>query len=82
MTSAEPTTTRRVQGVARALWAAPTRSAIRNALAALFLAVVTAVLLAGLVIITWAALYSLVNWPVGGWAPYRQRAAPLAALSP
>ena len=68
MTSAEPTTTRRVQGVARALWAAPTRSAIRNALAALFLAVVTAVLLAGLVIITWAALYSLVNWPVGGWA--------------
>jgi signal transduction histidine kinase len=67
MTSAE-LTTRRVQAVVRALWAAPTRSAIRNALAALFLAAVTAVLLAGIVIITWAALYSLVNWPVGGWA--------------
>src|SRR5215469_3975879 len=61
-------TTRRVKAVVGALWAAPTRSAIRNALAALFLAVITAVLLGGLVIITWAALYSLVNWPVGGWA--------------
>ena len=67
MTSAE-LTTRRVPAVVRALWAAPTRSAVRNALAALFLAAVTAVLLAALVIITWAALYSLVNWPVGGWA--------------
>jgi signal transduction histidine kinase len=67
MSSAE-LTTRRVQAVVRALWAAPTRRAVRNALAALFLAVITAVLLGALVIITWAALFSLVNWPVGGWA--------------
>jgi len=67
MISAEQTA-RRLPAVVRALWAAPTRSAIRNALAALFLAVITAVLLGGLVIIAAAAIYSLVTWPVGGWA--------------
>src|SRR5215471_5307156 len=61
-------TTRRIPAVVRALWAAPTRRATRNALAALFVAVVGAVLLGGLVIVTWAAIYSLVHWPVGGWA--------------
>jgi len=67
MISAERTT-RRIPAVVRALWAAPSRRATRNALAALFVAVVGVVLLGGLVIVTWAAIYSLVNWPVGGWA--------------
>jgi len=67
MTSAERTT-RRLPGVVRALWAAPTRRATGNALAALLVAVIGIALLGGLVIVTWGAIYSLVNWPVGGWA--------------
>src|SRR5215470_3778977 len=67
MTSAE-LTTRRVPAVVRALWAAPTRRATGNALAALLVAAVGAALLGGLVIITAGAVYSLVHWPVGGWA--------------
>src|SRR5215469_11090583 len=66
MISAERTT-RRIPAVIRALWAEPTRRATRNALAALFVAVVGAALLGGLIIVTWGAVYSLVNWPVGGW---------------
>jgi signal transduction histidine kinase len=67
MISAE-LTTRRVPAVVRALWTAPTRRVSGNALAGLLLAVVGAVLLGGLTIITWAAVYSLVHWPVGGWS--------------
>jgi signal transduction histidine kinase len=67
MISAE-LTTRRVPAVVRALWAARTRRATGNALAALAVAVVGIVLLGGLGIITAAAVYSLVHWPVGGWA--------------
>jgi signal transduction histidine kinase len=66
MISAE-LTTRRVPAFVRALWAAPTRRATGNALAALLVAVMATVLLGGLVILTGAAIYSLVNWPVGGW---------------
>jgi signal transduction histidine kinase len=67
MTSAQ-LTTRRVPAVVRALWAAPTRRATGNALAALLVAVMGIALLGGLVVLTGAAIYSLVNWPVGGWA--------------
>ena len=67
MISAE-LTTRQAQAPVRALWAAPTRRATGNALAALFVAAIGTALLGGLVIVTWAAVYSLVNWPVGGWA--------------
>src|SRR5215831_11674600 len=67
MTSAE-LTTRRVPAVVRALWAAPTRRATGNALTALLVAAVGTALLGGLVIITAGAVYSLVHWPVGGWA--------------
>src|SRR5215471_19431515 len=65
MISAERTT-RRIPGVVRALWAAPTRRATGNALAALLVAAVGTALLGGLVIITAGAVYSLVHWPVGG----------------
>src|SRR5262245_5989271 len=67
MISAE-VTTRRVPAVVRALWAAPTRRATGNALAALFVAAIGVVLLGGLIVVTGAAIYSLVDWPVGGWA--------------
>jgi signal transduction histidine kinase len=67
MTSAE-LTTRRIPAVVRALWAEPTRRATGNAVAALLVAAVGFALLGGLVVVTGAALYSLVNWPVGGWA--------------
>jgi len=67
MISAE-LTTRRVPAVVRALWAEPTRRATGDALAALLVAVVGTALLGVLVILTWAAIYSLVHWPVGDWA--------------
>jgi signal transduction histidine kinase len=67
MISAE-LTTRRIPAVIRALWAEPTRRATGNALAALLVAVTATALLGGLVVVTGAAIYSLVNWPVGGWA--------------
>ena len=67
MISAE-VTTRRVPAVVRALWSAPTRRATGNALAALLVATVGIVLLGGLIVVTGGAIYSLVNWPVGGWA--------------
>ncbi len=67
MISAE-LTTRRVPAMVRALWAEPTRRATGNALAALFVAAIGTALLGGLVIVTGAAIYSLVDWPVGGWA--------------
>jgi len=67
MISAE-LTTRRVPAMVRALWAAPTRRATGNALAALLVAAMGIALLGGLVVITGAAIYSLVDWPVGGWA--------------
>jgi signal transduction histidine kinase len=59
---------RRAPAAVRALWAAPTRRATGDALAALLVAVIGIVLLGGLAVITWAAIYSLVHWPVGGWS--------------
>ncbi|MBO0818328.1 MAG: sensor domain-containing protein, partial [Actinobacteria bacterium] len=61
-------TTRRVPAVVRALWSAPTRRATGNALAALLVAAMGTALLGGLVVVIGAAIYSLVDWPVGGWA--------------
>src|SRR5215472_17052666 len=66
MISTEPTT-RRIPAAVRALWSAPTRRATGNALAALLVAAMGIALLGGLVVITGAAIYSLVDWPVGGW---------------
>src|SRR5581483_7414394 len=61
-------TTRRAPAVIRALWSAPTRRATGNTLAAL-LAAVAATLLLGLVgVVWWAAGWSLLHWPVGGWS--------------
>src|SRR6266568_2414667 len=51
-----------------ALWSAPTWRATRNVLAALLVAVAVVVLLGGIGLIWGAAIVSLVDWPVGGWA--------------
>jgi signal transduction histidine kinase len=67
MTSADRTS-RRVRAAVSALWSAPTWRATRNVLAAFLVALVGGVLLGGLGLIWWAAIDSLVNWPVGGWA--------------
>src|SRR5215469_8911598 len=61
-------TSRRAAAAVGALWSASAWRATGNALAALLVAVVGGILLGGLVLIWGAALYSLVNWPVGGWA--------------
>jgi signal transduction histidine kinase len=58
-------TSRRVATVVSSLWSAPARRAIRTLLAALLVAAVSTTLLGGLGIIWGAALYSLLNWPVG-----------------
>jgi signal transduction histidine kinase len=67
MTQADMTS-RRVRAAVSALWSAPTRRATGNALAALLVAAVGAILLGGLVLIWGAAVASLIHWPVGGWA--------------
>ncbi len=61
-------TSRRVRAAVSALWSAPAWRATRNALAAFLVALVGGVLLVGLGLIWGAAIESLVNWPVGGWA--------------
>src|SRR5215469_10350308 len=61
-------TSRRAAAAVGALWSASAWRATGNALAAVLVAVVGGILLGGLVLIWGAALYSLVNWPVGGWA--------------
>jgi signal transduction histidine kinase len=67
MTSADRTS-RRVSAAVSALWSAPAWRATGNALAALLVGVVGCILLGGLVLIWGAAIASLVQWPVGGWA--------------
>src|SRR5215831_10605663 len=61
-------TFRRVSAAVSALWSGPAWRATGNALAALLVGSVGGILLAGLVLIWGAALVSLVQWPVGGWA--------------
>jgi signal transduction histidine kinase len=67
MTSADRTS-RRVGAVVSALWSGPAWRATGNALAALLVGLVGGILLGGLALIWWGAIYSLVHWPVGGWA--------------
>jgi signal transduction histidine kinase len=67
MTQAD-VTSRRVRAAVSALWSAPTWRATGNALAALLVGLVGGILLGGLALIWWGAIYSLVHWPVGGWA--------------
>ena len=67
MTSADPTS-RRASAAVRALWSGPAWRATGNALAALLVGLVGGILLGGLALIWWGAIYSLVHWPVGGWA--------------
>src|SRR6266566_5052663 len=61
-------TSRRVRAAVSALWSAPTWRATGNALAALLVAAVGFILLGGLALIWGAAIASLIQWPVGGWA--------------
>ena len=61
-------TSRRVRAAVSALWSAPTWRATGNALAALLVAAVGGILLGGLALIWVAAIASLIQWPVGGWA--------------
>ncbi len=61
-------TSRRARAAVSALWSAPAWRATRNVLAALLAAVAGGVLLGGIVLIWGAAIVSLVDWPVGGWA--------------
>jgi signal transduction histidine kinase len=67
MTSADRTS-RRVGAAVSALWSAPAWRATGNTLAALLVGLVGGILLGGLALIWWGAIYSLVHWPVGGWA--------------
>ncbi|HSS90282.1 MAG TPA: histidine kinase [Streptosporangiaceae bacterium] len=67
MTSADRTS-RRVRAAVSALWSAPAWRATGNALAALLVGLVGGILIGGLAVISWGAIYSLVHWPVGGWA--------------
>ena len=61
-------TSRRVRAAVSALWPAPAWRATGNALAALLVAAVGFILLGGLTLIWGAAIASLIQWPVGGWA--------------
>jgi signal transduction histidine kinase len=61
-------TSRRVSAAVGALWSGPAWRATGNALAALLVGVVGCILLGGLVLIWGAAVASLIQWPVGGWA--------------
>ena len=67
MTSADRTS-RRVSAAVSALWSGPAWRATGNALAALLVGLVGGILLGGLALIWGAAIASLVQWPVGGWA--------------
>ncbi len=67
MTQADPTF-RRARAAVSALWSAPTWRATGNALAALLVGGVGGILLGGLALIWVAAIVSLIQWPVGGWA--------------
>jgi len=67
MTSADRTS-HRVSAAVSALWSPPAWQATGNALAGLLVAAVGGILLGGLALIWGAALYSLIHWPVGGWA--------------
>src|SRR5262252_9143598 len=67
MTSADRTS-HRVSAAVSALWSPPAWQATGNALAGLLVAAVGGILLGRLALIWGAALYSLVHWPVGGWA--------------
>src|SRR6478672_179094 len=67
MTSADRTS-RRVSAAVSALWSGPAWRATGNALAALLVGLLGGILLAGLALIWGAAIASLVQWPVGGWA--------------
>src|SRR5215831_7725644 len=67
MTSADRTY-RRVSAAVGALWSGPAWRATGNALAALLVGLVGGILLGGLALIWGGAIYSLVHWPVGGWA--------------
>src|SRR5215471_13664923 len=61
-------TSRRVSAAVSALWSGPAWRATGNALAALLVGSVGGILLGGLVLIWVAAIVSLIQWPVGGWA--------------
>src|SRR5215470_14782199 len=67
LTSADRTS-HRVSAVVSALWSGPAWRATGNALAALLVGSVGGILLGGLALIWGAAIYSLIHWPVGGWA--------------
>jgi len=67
MTSTDRTS-RRVRAAVSALWSGPAWRATGNALAALLVAAVGFILLGGLALIWVAAIVSLIQWPVGGWA--------------
>jgi len=67
MTSADRTS-HRVSAAVSALWSGPAWRATGNALAALLVGLVGGILLGGLALIWGAAIASLVQWPVGGWA--------------
>src|SRR6266516_4500356 len=67
MTSADRTSSR-VRAAVSALWSGPAWRATGNALAALLVAAVCFILLGGLALIWVAAIVSLIQWPVGGWA--------------
>ncbi|MGE5288990.1 MAG: histidine kinase [Micromonosporaceae bacterium] len=67
MTSADRTS-RLVSAAVSALWSGSAWRATRNALAALLVGSVGGLLLGGLALIWGAAIESLVDWPVGGWA--------------
>src|SRR5215475_13798450 len=67
MTSADRTA-RRVSAAVSALWSGPAWRATGNALAALLVGSVGGILLGGIALIWVAAIVSLIQWPVGGWA--------------
>src|SRR5437667_59095 len=66
-------TSRRVSAAVGALWSAPTWRATGNALAALLVGLVGGILIGGLALIWWGAIYSLVHWPVGRGQPVGRR---------
>jgi signal transduction histidine kinase len=67
MTSAE-LASRRVKAAVGALWTAPAWRATGRVMAAFPVALLGGLLLGGLGLIWWAAIVSLIGWPVGGWS--------------
>jgi signal transduction histidine kinase len=67
MTSADRTS-RRLRAAVSELWSGSAWRATGNALAAAGVGLVGGILLGGLLLIWGAAVASLVQWPVGGWA--------------